>query len=467
MSLQWTSPRPPGPTGASASEAFPAGPGRPPRQEREDLRMRLDAVLGHVLEAEETVVLTVVGVEEPSVLEIVAVGSLTWFMRRVALVLTTHRLLELALDWRARRALGRVRAVRLAETTAIELQGATLSLRAASRHRWWIARARDRAALEGALALVQGTLGAASPGGLLTVCERCGAQRPGDADCRACGAPRRSRSLATWLALGLPGSGIAFARHPVLAVAHCLFETGMWWFMIERLLAADSGTEQIAMAAVLPPVAVLVKVESVALSRLLTARTGTIEAARLRWWRRLVVPGLAAMLLALVLGVAFTGQGGSEVNADLDIPASASDPGWTCNRDPEAWEDAALWDDARCECRQQAGLLVVVRAEPLRPFEPPEEGVRRVCATPGVRALGEPIVLRLGPHGVWRVRSAPRTGDWVTLTYAVLDRRHRDVHLLVATAPTEEADATVAAMERLIRRAIWIKPPQPAKRQRT
>lgn len=460
----------------TAARGWTSGSAKAPRPTSAGVRMTprplpptVAGLLVSLLGPDEVVLDWVRGIEDAALLDRACLGWLFPFLRRVVIVVTGERLLEIAVDWRGSKSLGRVRSCPWASQSSVKMRRDKLELSGRNGPRWWVHDAADRERVRQALVQVRGLCGPprSEKRPPQPICDRCGG-RTDLAGCLTCGTPRRMARLAGWLSLAIPGAGARFAGHPVLAV---LFGSGELLAIASiavYVLAADGGLKKLIAFAVLLPVLVLVKLEGVVLARVLAERAGAIDRPSLRRWRRLLAPGFVVSTVALVAPIPFAGSIGRDITADLEVQSSPADPDWVCTSDRSLWHvDPEI--DSRSECARPDGLVVQIRAQPLRRFETFDELPARIAQEFGEHLLEGPAMRRLGPHDVLVTRvTAPGTQERLGLFFFVLHRSGRDVHIVSSEVEAADGDDTERALARLIRRAIWVRPrgseatPEPA-----
>lgn len=411
--------------------------------------------LARIVEPTERVLALTEAIELGSLLDRSAHGCWWAPARRVALVFTGQRLIEIGLGALGRRARGRVRSFPWERVPALQLGERWLEVRTWSEESFrWYLRDEPEAEIQDLLhSQVDLAVSTYRPSDVRSVpvshCGACGAVRPSDRDaCRHCGMLPRSPRLAGWLAFSLPGAGHLYAGRPLAAAGHLALETGA--FAAAAAAAMTSVTYRqgaLAMAAGLVVVGLL-KLQAAVSARLLAARSAAIPPTRQRRWRALAALTSLVTVVALALPFALIGAADSRISWDLDF--LAADGGWAGRyAHPLGGLDAGQPGE-RSRWLSREGLAVRVDARPLPAFQSVEQAWSRLPSELG----GDAEEVSAGTFRA--VRSIVPAGDQVQVRIAVIDPVGRDVHVLSARVPTAIAEHDCQQMERLLRRGIWV-----------
>jgi hypothetical protein len=396
-----------------------------------------------LLEHDEKVLGFTEAIEDSDFLTMAMLG-LGWpFWRRVALLFTDRRLLEVGLSCCGRRARGRIRSFPWDRIPSFDSKTRKLEVATwrETSHRWRL-RERLDAGLEHALrrqvdlavSTYQPSQGLSVP---IRLCGDCGAPvRTPRANCGRCGRRIRSAGLAGVLAMAFPGAGHGYTGRWVSAALRLAVEGAIFGWLVSRILAASTPLQGSAVARRLAPRAELV---------------GPPSERRWRWFA-----GLAGALsvAALLLPLRLVGQTDSDISWDLDF--IVNDEEWTGYRVGSPVDQAPSDDGLRSRWLHRTGLRADVHAWPMQPFESATSAEQRYVA----HADGDFEILELGPHRV--VASRVGSEDRTTLQYAVIDGDGRDLHVVSAAAVAEHIDRSARALEGLMSRGIWV-PPAPSR----
>jgi hypothetical protein len=462
-------------------EESDAGGGRAGRR----LVRVLDELLTRLRREGERVIAVSEGVEAAPWRKRVALGFTWTFAFRVALVYTDRRLIEVGLSPWGRRCTGLIRELSWASSPRPSFDGRNLMV--GEDLRWWLRRPLDKKVVNEIMQAARAEIGKAgraktSDAHAWRVCPKCGVTvTAAGPRCRRCGSLWRSRRLASALAVAFPGGGKMFLGRPFQALLRFILEVACLALVWDQLLRADSTARTVAVVGIAVVLAVLLKAESIRLTRVLAERSGTISDAAARRWRRLLpvaaLVSLAAMTTPLFLG----GLSGTEITADLE--ADVAHLGWSVSRVNEGSSPAPLLrlpgmqpdtgeidSSLRGVWRQQQGLEVSARTQPFLPFEHANEAHGRWLASYRARqpsAIGQ---LQVGRYQVIRTveqlaaddPSVATTADQqpgtplVRLELLLVDGRGRDTHTLTTVVAEAELDAADAQLQQLLRCMFWV-----------
>jgi hypothetical protein len=399
----------------------------------------------------------------------------TWaFAYRVALVFTDRRLIEVALSPWGRRCTGLVRELSWASSPQPSFDGRNLTIGAGAS--WWLRRPLGQKVISQVMQASKAEIGKAGRASTASnpwrLCPKCGVTvTVAGARCRSCGSIWRSRRLAAVLAVAFPGAGKMFLGRPFYAILRFILEIACLVLYWDQLLRADNAARTVAVVAIAVVLAVLIKAESIRLTRTLAERSGIISEAVARRWRRLLPIGFLITLVAVTTPLFLGGLSGTEITGDLD--AEAAHLGWSVNRSPEATEEVSPPDDAslRGVWSRDQGLVVRARAQPFLPFERLDAARERWLGDYQARQPLDIGQLQLGGFDVIRVVmdqtqafdriERPVTEqqpgpELVRLELLLLDARGRDAHTLTTEVAEPELAEADAQLQQLLRCMYWI-----------
>jgi len=435
------------------------------QRRRRDQWNAVKPLLGRLLKPEEHVLYVAHAMEVPPLFHLLALGAMVYPYHQVVLVFTDTRLIEVNLDVRGKTAGTRLRSFPWPSVRDLKFSFSNLRLVPAEgrKQAWKVPVGGDRKLLKLLLARLKPHLlkeGAARSERLpLWHCPQCGATvaaRP--STCQACRASFRSSGLAAVLSLAFPGAGLLYAGHPFLGALDFFGEALLYALFLIMMLEAGPGAFGVVVGfgAFL---FVVTKLESVHLSRILTARSKPETEKRRAGFKRFgLVGGLASLLLvAAVLPMA----GAARPVLDRDLEAGGEDSPWAGSRDASEW--GAFSDDAsaRSQWTHPNGLRVTLFAYP--------EGVldsmgdfrakfRENLRQQGVTLVKDDEVVPSPLHGFRFVGlSENREGNPVSLIhYFIVDEENNDLHQAVAAVMQEDGDLAEELVGDLLSRGRWI-----------
>ncbi len=400
--------------------------------------------------------------------------GLGWTAQRyhqAALVVTDRRLVEVLLGFDGATIEPGTRGFPWSAVTGLKLRMSTLTLTGpdGKRSRWTLPVRGDRKLLKAIVPRIAERLlgGAGERPASFPVehCPGCAAVRPSaEGECERCGALVRSARLATLLSLAIPGGGLAYVGHPVLAAFDFLGEAMILGIVAVGLATAGSAAEIAAVALVGAVMAVATKVESIHVSRLLAHRRRPEPAARRDRFRAFVRVGTIASVAALAGVALLTGRFVEALDHDLAFAGAEAD-GWSGSRVPGTWVYFADDPTLRSEWTHESGLRVSVFAYPGEPAN----GLRSQAAQ-YVRAeqdAGAVILDRRDglPAGLEGYRIVERfdrpDGAVAVVSYFVLDPEGRDLHQILAAVDPDAVADVETLVEGLLSSARWIAPVEP------
>jgi len=387
---------------------------------------------------------------------------------RVALVLTDRRLIEIALSFAGRRATGRIREFSWAGAEPPDFDGHFLSF--GSEHRWYVRQTFAKTEIAEILKQATG----ASPLAARRLssptehrrCAKCGAAAPNaGARCTRCGTPRHSTRFASLLAVAFPGAGLAYAQRPGFALLRFLTECCCLAGFAYLMLQAEDLAWTVLLLGAGATALVVIKIESVALTRFFADRAGILGETAVRRWRWLLGIGALLSLAAAVAPVTLAGWASQKIDADLE--GSVRYLGWRVGRDRNDFTTDAEDQKKRAEWRHREGWVVSARATPWLELETEAKAQSRLQELLEQHSSTEVSSLHLGSLDVLRaVSSQPvdeGTTERTTVDYYILDSFGRDEHRLSLQVPTTEFVTANARTQQLIRCMYW-GPPQPPKK---
>jgi hypothetical protein len=409
-----------------------------------------------VLEHEEKVLWFTEAIEDSDFLTRAALGFGWPLWRRVALLFTDRRLVEVGLSSFARRARGRVRSFPWDRIPGFDAKARKLEVATwrETSHRWRL-RERLDAGLEAALrqqvdlavSTYQPSQGLSVP---IRLCDDCGAPvRTPRASCGRCGRRVRSSRLAGVLAMAFPGAGHGYTGHWAAATLRLGAELAGFGWLVSRILAARSPAEVVTPVVAGVVLICIIKMQGTAVARRLAARAELVKPPAERRWRWFAGLTAALSVAALLLPLGLAGQIDSDISWDLDF--IVNDGEWSGHRAAPPADRAPPDGALRSQWVQRAGLRADVRAWPMRPFESVAAAWERCVADAG----GDADTLVLGPHRVLASRIDDEKGH-TTLRYAIIDGEGRDIHVVSTDVPAEHIDRSARELEGLISHGIWV-----------
>ncbi len=407
------------------------------------------ALLARVFADGEEMIATVEAVEIVRWRERVAIGGAWAFSHLVLLVVTNHRLLEIALKPGGTTPAGRVREVAWSRTATLHVDGATVRL--GDGLSWLLRQPLANEVVVEVARIARSEAMARRSGATKAwrLCSACGLTATSDLpSCRRCGVLRHSATLATLLAWTFPGAGMLYLDRPVFAALRLLVESGCFALLTWLLMVADGLSQIVLVAAAGVPVFLLVKLESATMTRAMADRTGTITVTAASRWRRLALASVLVTALIGALPFFLTGRLSTTLTSDLD--AVADKLGWTVSRTPTAWAPQPEMDVTRAQWRHRDGWLLRATAEPFAPFESANAARSRLLAGATSELTGRPEEITGDLAAISRLERDPAGGDRLRVSYAILDEAGRDCHFL----STEIAATDLAALDVRVRELL-------------
>jgi hypothetical protein len=423
-----------------------------PHQRR--LARAIAAPANRILENNEELLALSEAVADTRPLDRAVLGGLWPQSRRVALLFTPRRLIEIGLSSSGRRALGRIRSFPWDGIPSFRIDGGWLELRtwAEDNHRWFLRDVPDPA-VEGRLSkrvnlAVSTYVPSLTRTAPLLHCGSCGASRAPDAGgCRRCGDTVRSPRRAVQLALAAPGAGHLYAQRPVAAAVRCAVELAIFALLAAGVLAATEGWRIAAAVALGAVVLGVMKLHAAWSARLLAERAGAISARANARWRWLVPAGAVLSLAVLVAPLLVAGTLDRKVDWRLQFTDSGRE--WTVASAPFAAELASI-PNLHEVWSHSDGQWVLVQSWSFRRFESARRATARVAREWGAREAPT-----LGAHRVLEAAGearAPDGGRITTTVLLVVDAQARDVHAFTTAAePAGAADR----LRELVARSYW------------
>jgi hypothetical protein len=408
-----------------------------------------------ILEPNEELLALSEAVADIRPLERAVLGGLWPQSRRVALLLTPRRLIEIGVSCTGRRALGRIRSFPWDGVPSLKIADGWLEVRtwAQDVHRWYLRDVPDPAVGARLLKRVDLAVSTYVPSISRTApllhCSSCGTGRAPEAGgCRHCGDTVRSPRLAAKLALVIPGAGHLYAQRPVAAVVRCAAELALFALLAAGVLGTTDRWRILATVALGVAVLGVMKLHAAWSARLLAERAGAITPSANDRWRLLGPVGTPLSLAVLVAPLLLAGVLDGDVDWRLQFTDSRRE--WAVSSPPFA---ASLGDipNLREVWSRRDGQWVLVQSWPFRRFESARRATARLAREWG--AHGSPTVL--GPHRVLEAAGEARAPDGGRLTTAVLlviDAEARDVHALTTAA---DIPGTTDRLRQLVARSYW------------
>jgi hypothetical protein len=417
------------------------------------------------------VVHVVNAMQMPPVLHALALGAMALSYHQVVLVFTDRRVIEVLLGVRGKKAETRVRSfpwksvkdfrLRLRKLSIVPVQG--------KKQAWRVPLRGDRRLLGLLVPRVRPLLmpeGAATAQPLpLLHCPGCGSSLgSGALSCGSCRATFRSPRLAAWLSVAFPGAGLLYAGHPFLAAADFVGEVLLYLVFLLLMLEAEPGTA-LLVGVVGAVFFLMTKLESVHLSRILSARSKPDPEPRRARYRRFGLVGALASLM--VVGGAFPLLGSARPVIDRDLDVAGQEDLWEGSRDRAQW--VAFDDDptARSQWMHPSGLAVTVFAYPQGLLDSTSEfrnSLRTDFLQRGATILREDDDVPAPHHGFRFVVTEP-TEEGRTLSmanYFILDEANRDIHQVLAAAIEDDGSEAEEVARDLLSKATWVAAQEPS-----
>jgi len=417
--------------------------------------------LSQVLSFDESVLAFTEGIEQCDVITRAVLGGFWAASRRVALVFTAHRMIEIGLNTTGRRAVGRIRSFPWDRVPSFELHGRWLELRswADAGFRWYLRDELDPSIQQLLRAQADLSVSTFQPSQIrsvpLTHCSHCGlAHTNPDGRCSRCKAEIRSPRLAKWLAVAFPGAGHLYASWRLAAAMRFGIELLIFGSLVTAVLVADTARGAVTAIAIGAFVLILLKSHGAAVASILARQGEAITAEAQRRWRRVFPLGLLLSLIVLVAPLPFSGMADADISWDLDF--LQSNPSWTRIQAAAGGAEDSTGRIPRSRWLHPDGWELRIDASPLRPFESIDDAWIRLDGEIG----GVSEVSRIGHHeAMWGHEThASRSGEMSVVRLAVIDHEGRDVHVLSMDAVSEKVEIARMRMEQLLRRAIWVAP---------
>jgi hypothetical protein len=407
-----------------------------------------------ILDASEELLALSEAVAETRTLERAVLGGLWPQSRRVALLFTPRRLIEIGLSSSGRRAIGRIRAFPWDGIPSFRIADGWLELRtwAEDVQRWYLRETPDPAIERRLLKRVNLAVSTYVPSLSRTApilhCGSCGAGRAVDAGtCRRCGATVRSPRRASLLAAAFPGAGHLYAQRRVAAAVRCAAELAVLALLASGILATTEGWRIAAILAVGASVIGVMKLHAAWSARLLAERAGAISAQANARWRWPVWAGAVLSLAALTAPVLLAGALDRTIDWRLRFSDTAHE--WRIAEPPFAAELGSipnldeLWS-------HRDGQWVLVQSWPFRAFESARHATSRVSREWRAREAAA-----LGAHRVLESAGearGPDGGRLATTVLLVVDAEARELHALTTAA---EPPGAVDRLRQLVARSYW------------
>ena len=461
----------------SPEDVFPGASAFLSRRQQQGRRRQWDTVrplAEKLLKPDEHVVYVTHATQVPHVLHALSLGAMAFAYHQVVLVFTDKRIIEVLMSFQGRRAESRLRSFPWMGVKDVRLSLGKLTVAPAKgkKQAWRISLRGDRKLLGQLLPRVKPLL---MPEGAMTAqpiplhhCPGCGAtlSDAAPASCASCRTAFRSPRLAALLSMAFPGAGLFYAGHPYLAAADFFGEVILYLLFLMLMIEAEPGTAMVV-AGVGAFLFVMTKLESIHLSRMLTARSKPEpEPRRARFRRFGLVGGLASLIL---IGGAFPLMGAGRPVVDRDLDAAGEGSLWERNIERSTWVAFADDPTARSQWSNQDGSLVTLFAYPQRFFDDAGDFRNSLRSEflkrDGVTILKEDEDVPSPYHGFRFVMIEP-TKDGQTLSqahYFVVDDQNHDIHHVLAAAIEPDGSESEEHARDLLMHARWLAAPQPSR----
>lgn len=421
--------------------------------ERERMWAAVAPLLERVTDDDETVLYLLPGLHIPGIFDQLGFGIWWTLFFRSVLVLTDRRLIEVSTpDWK--RAGTRICTYEWLQVKKIKLSMATLTVAPAQgrAQKWKLPVRGDRKLLKLLVPKLQELLPVdmhAPQPEPQWHCPECGAataQHP--TSCADCGSEFKKPGLAVALALAVPGAGLLYVGHPVLALFDLIGEVFAFFF-VAAIFLTGSRSPEVFISGVMVGLFLLVltKAESAHLATTLVKRTiPETDAGR---WKKLAIAGAVASVVLMALPPVFSGAWAERLDRDLDLSGNAY--GWTGGFDRETWVYGAD-DDQRSEWLRDDGPALFVFSMP---------STERIGDIEAVLEQDGMKVEKKLFGGFECVRAVGETVDeegnpllWVR--WFLFDREVADLHIVAASVWPGDLAAVEPQVEDAVRTAAWI-----------
>jgi hypothetical protein len=424
-----------------------------PRHQQRVIRA-VGPVVDRVIMKNEEVLAISEAIEETPLMTRAVLGALWARSRRVALLFTTRRLMEIGISASGRRSLGRVRTFPWDGIPSIQIVDDWLEIRSWSgeTYRWYLHDPPDPA-LEGRLnrrvnLAVSTFVPSDSRTAPLHHCSRCGAERPAaEPTCRHCDAVVRSPALAGSLAAAIPGAGHLFCGRPVAACVRLLAETAVFGLLAFGVLSTTDVWRTLAIVAVGFGLLSVIKLHGVWSARVLAERAGVVAPRAHTRWRWLVPLGAAVSIAVLLAPLFLRGTLDQRVTWDLTLIDSRGE--WR-RLAPEPAEDGAIDQSIRSVWSHSSGRRITIRARPMAPLT----SVSQAEAEATSRSVPPHVANLVGDFTVFRLLAEPSTAG-VLITHRVVDRVGRDVHDVSVAAGVDDERQARQFVTSFLEHCIW------------
>ncbi|MGH9868865.1 MAG: hypothetical protein ACREAA_11960 [Candidatus Polarisedimenticolia bacterium] len=460
---------------AGPDEIFPGASAFLSRRQQQRRRAQWDLVrplAGKLLEPAEHVVYVAHGVQVPPILHTLSMGAIALAYHQVILVFTDKRIIEVLLGFQGRKAATRLRSFPWMSVKGVKLKFGKLTVAPVQgrKQAWRVPVRGDRKLLALLMPRVKPLL---MPQGAMTAnpiplvhCPGCGSTLSDAAppSCESCRITFRSPRLAAALSMAFPGAGLLYAGHPFLAAADFLGEVILYLLFLMLIVEAEPSTAMIVIA-VGAVLFIMTKLESVHLSRILSARSKPEPEPRRNRYRRFGLIGALASLI--VIGGAFPlmGAGRPVVDRDLDVVGEGNL--WEKNPERAEWVAFAGDPTARSQWSHADGSMITLFAYPQRLMDSTSEfrnSLRAEFLQRGVTILKDDEDVPSPFRGFRFVMTEP-TEDGNTLAqahYFVVDEDNRDIHHVLAAAIEPDGSVSEALAGDLLTHARWSDTREPA-----
>ncbi|HKQ97940.1 MAG TPA: hypothetical protein VJV75_08700 [Candidatus Polarisedimenticolia bacterium] len=404
-----------------------------------------------LLKADEQLLYVAHAMQVPSLWHSMALGAYALPFHQVVLYFTDTRMIEVMLDLRGKNAGTRIRSFPWSGVKDLKMGWGRFNLTPAKGKKmgWRVPLRGDRRLLDLLIARIKTRLmteGAAHAAMVpLWHCPKCVAVVPSEPEsCAACRTTFTSGKFASILSIAFPGAGLLYAGYPWLAVMDFLGELMLFALFVMLLLQAGPG-ELVAPLVFGGIMFVLTKMQSIRLSRILTARSRPdSEAHRSGFGKFAMVGGIASVVL---IGGSLPLMGAARPRLDRDLDHPMADEAWTGSRDRSTWSAFAKDGSARSQWSHPDGLKITLFAYPQSFMDTPGDlhtELRNQFGRDGtmLTADDENVPAPFQGFRMITVVAGPSGEPVAVINYFVVDSENHDVHQAVAAVV--EKDATIA-----------------------
>jgi hypothetical protein len=411
-------------------------------------------ILGRILDKEETILHVLPALHYPRLLDVLSFWVIWRLFFHATLILTDRRVIEVLMrdGWRAGT---RVHSYSWGQVSDLKMGKRTLKLKTAQgRTQKWKTKREDRPLLN----LLAPKIRQLLPGDIhvprpvpLWHCPECGAASPEHPkQCTQCETQFKTRGLAAVLTFALPGAGLFYAGHPILATLALFGEILLYIYVYVAFIF-------LVLLGLIEMVAVVIRVlEILFFTKLISAQTASVLVHRTKAdrvntkWRRAAIVGAVASLVLLALPPILSGSFGNKLDRDLDLSANAF--GWIGGHDPNQWQ-FGVEEDQRSEWIRDDGQALFVWSWALSAGETYET----LTAHIGGQKAHVPIsITDLDGFRVEQSDVDDEGDTYVWVRWVLFDRQFDDVHVVGAVVYPGGVEAFEADINELLQNAAWI-----------